>query len=268
MTAYLNYFKLRVVTELQYRASAIAGVLTQGFFCAMYIMFYTALYKSNGTVATPMSMKSLMSYLWLQQAFFAMTYTNTKEKEMIQMIKDGNLAYELVRPQNFYFKFFIKMFSHRLSACILRSAPLIIVGFIIPKPYGLSLPASIGALIMFLIAILLSGILITAMTEIINIITMFTMDDRGIRNIFYVVADVFTGSLVPLPFFPGWLRKIAEILPFKYITDFPYRTYTGDIMLSSSFKYLGLSIMWIVIFMMAGYIISNLALKKAVIQGG
>lgn len=268
MIAYLHYFKLRITTELQYRAAAVAGVLTQIFFGAMYIMFYAAFYKSNGGVNAPMSMVSLASYLWLQQAFFSMTYTNAKEKEMIDMIKNGNLAYELVRPQNFYLKFYIKMFSHRLSAVILRFFPIIIIGFLIPKPYGLMFPSSVGRLIVFVIAIFLAGLLINSLCELMNIITMFTMDEKGVRNIFYVVADVFTGSLLPLPFFPGWLRKIAEVLPFKYITDFPYRTYTGDIPFDIALKYLLFSFIWLVVFMIIGYYVSKLALKKAVVQGG
>lgn len=268
MRAYLHYFSLRIKTELQYRAAAIAGILTQMFFCAMYIMFYTALYKSNGTTIAPMSMTSLASYLWLQQAFFSLTYTNAREKEMIDMIKNGNLAYELVRPQNFYFKFYIKMFSHRLSAVILRALPIIVIGFLIPKPYGISLPSNPVVIIVFLVSIILSGLLINAMCELINITTMFTMDDRGVRNLFYVIADVFTGSIVPLPFFPLWLLKIANILPFKYITDFPYRTYTGDIILNDAFKYLGFSFIWLVVFVLLGYFVSKIALKKAVVQGG
>ena len=268
MRAYLHYFKLRIKTELQYRAAALAGIATQAFFGAMFIMFYAALYKSNGSVVTPMSMESLASYLWLQQAFFALTYTNTKEKEMIDMIKSGNLAYELIRPQNFYFKFFIKMFSYRLSAVTLRALPILILGFLVPAPYGLTLPKNPFILIVFFIALILSGLLINAMCELINILTMFTLDDRGIRNLFYVVAETFTGNIVPLPFFPKWLMAISSVLPFRFISDFPYRTYTGDILLSTGIKYLGLSLIWIIVFIIIGFLISKIALRKAVIQGG
>ena len=35
---YLNYFKLRVICELQYRVSALAGMATQIFFGFVFIM--------------------------------------------------------------------------------------------------------------------------------------------------------------------------------------------------------------------------------------
>ena len=40
MMAYLNYFKLRLITNLQYRSAALAGILTQLFFAGLYIMLY------------------------------------------------------------------------------------------------------------------------------------------------------------------------------------------------------------------------------------
>ena len=47
MRAYLNYFKLRIITNLQYRSAAIAGILTQLFFAGLFIMLYIALYESK-----------------------------------------------------------------------------------------------------------------------------------------------------------------------------------------------------------------------------
>ena len=48
MISYLNYFKLRFITNLQYRASALAGLSTQFFFGFVYIMVYIAFYQSGG----------------------------------------------------------------------------------------------------------------------------------------------------------------------------------------------------------------------------
>ena len=45
MKPYLNYFKLRIITNLQYRTAALAGIATQLFFGFLYIMLYLALYE-------------------------------------------------------------------------------------------------------------------------------------------------------------------------------------------------------------------------------
>ena len=161
MKSYLNYFKLRVITNLQYRASALAGIATQLFFGLVYIMMYLAFYESNDT-SNVMNWNQLVTYMWLQQAFFALTYPFIKDNELLEMIKNGNLAYELVRPQNFYFKFYIKMIAERFVGTLLRFLPVLIIGFLLPYPYNLSLPHSFGNFIIFIISLIFACFLITS----------------------------------------------------------------------------------------------------------
>ena len=268
MKAYLNYFKLRIITNLQYRSAAIAGILTQFFFGFVFIMLYLAIYESNDSSSFPMELSSLITYMWLQQAFFSATYPFLKDNDLLSMISNGNLAYELIRPQNFYLKFYIKMLSERIVAALLRCVPIIIIGFLLPYPYRLGLPASFESFIIFILALSLACLLITAFSLLIHIITLFTIDSRGVISTYSVIAETFMGSIIPLPFFPLWLKKIADVLPFKYISDFPYRVYSGDISVGDGRILLLESSIWIIIVVLFGYIISKCALKKAVIQGG
>ena len=267
MKSYLTYFKLRVITNLQYRTSAIAGILTQLFFGFVFIMMYLAFYESNDT-SNVMNWNQLVSYLWLQQAFFALTYPFAKDNDLLDMIKNGNLAYELVRPQNFYFKFYIKMIAERFVSTLLRFLPVILIGLILPYPYNLNLPYSFGNFILFIISLIFACLLITSISLTIHIITMFTLESRGIITTYSTIAEVFMGAIIPLPFFPNWLAKIANFLPFRFISDFPYRIYSNSIQIAEGIKLLILSGVWIIFIIILGVYISNIALKKAVIQGG
>ena len=69
MRAYVNYFRLRVITALQYRAAAISGFFTQLFFGFIYLMVYLAFYESNSSSSLPMNFQNLVNYLWISQAF-------------------------------------------------------------------------------------------------------------------------------------------------------------------------------------------------------
>ena len=71
MKFYKSYFKLRFISNLQYRASALAGISTQLFFGSIFIMVYLAFYESNSGVG-PMKINELVSYLWLNQTFFSL----------------------------------------------------------------------------------------------------------------------------------------------------------------------------------------------------
>ena len=100
MRSYFTYFKLRCITNLQYRAAALAGMFTQFFFGLIFIMVYLAFYESNPNSPVPMDLSNLVTYMWLQQAFYALIYPYEREQEFISMITNGNIAYELIRPQN------------------------------------------------------------------------------------------------------------------------------------------------------------------------
>lgn len=267
MKSYLSYFKLRIITNLQYRASALAGIATQLFFGLVYIMMYLAFYESNDTSAV-MNWNQLVTYMWLQQAFFALTYPFIKDNELLEMIKNGNLAYELVRPQNFYFKFYIKMIAERFVGTLLRFLPVLIIGLLLPKPYNLSLPHSFGNFIIFIISLILACLLITSLSLIMHIVTMFTVESRGVLTTYSTIAEVFMGTVIPIPFFPSWMIKISNFLPFRYIGDFPYRIYSNSIQITEGIKLLFGSFFWIIITILIGMYVSKIALKKAVIQGG
>lgn len=268
MKSYLTYFRLRIITDLQYRTAALAGIVTQLFFAFVYILFYLAFYESNDIDISYMDWNSLVTYLWLQQTFYAATYPFLRDSELLNKIQNGNLAYDLIRPQNFYLKYYIKMFSNRVSSTILRCLPIIIIGSILPYPYHLSAPSSSSSLIIFIISIIFACFLATSFSLIIHLITMYTIDSRGIISLYTMIAEVFMGIVIPLPFLPKFMMKIANILPFKYLADYPYRIYSGDIIIGDGLISLLSSFIWIIVSTIIGYLLTKNALKKAVIQGG
>ena len=268
MKKYISIFKIKVMNNIQYRAAAIAGVLTQLFFGIVYVMIYLAFYRSGSNGNLPMNWQELVSYLWLNQIFFALVYIWQKDRELLNMIKDGNISYELCRPINFYKKWYATMYGSKLAATGLRFLPVLLVAFILPEPYGMCLPVSLGAFIVFIISLFISSLLVTSIILLIHIITIFTIDERGIMSILMVSGEIFSGGVIPISFFPTFLQKIAYILPFRYVTDIPFRIYSGNISLINAIPNLIGGIIWLVVIIFLGSVLANKATKKAVIQGG
>ncbi len=268
MKAYLNYFKLRLITNLQYRSTAVAGILTQLFFAFVFISVYLAFYESNNTSNLPMSLSETISYMWLQQAFYALIYPYSKDKELLDMIKNGNISYELTKPIDLYNKYYIKTIASKTISTLLRFSPIIIIGLLLPFPYKLILPKSFQAFIIFLISLIIACLLISAMNTLVHIITFYTIDYKGVFNIYTSISDIFMGGIVPIPFLPKILIKIADFLPFKYISDSPFRIYSGNISISRGIENLLYSIIWTIIIIIIGKITTKKVLKKAVIMGG
>lgn len=267
MSQYKAFFKIKFITGLQYRAAAVAGILTQFFFGFVFIMVYYAFYESNSSNG-PMEFQNLVSYIWLQQAFFALTYVFHREKDIVSMIKDGNVAYELCRPGNLFFKWYSRILASKLTSMALRFLPVILISFFLPYPFNLSLPNSFLHLLAFLITLIFSALLITAIVSVLHLCMFYTIDSEGILNFFRVIAELFSGGIVPVLFLPNILQKISNFLPFQYIGDVPFRLYVGQIDLNMFFNIVLVQIFWILIFILIGYIMSKKISKKIVIQGG
>ena len=209
-----------------------------------------------------------MCYVWLNQALFSLVIIPFNKKEIAEQIRNGNVAYELCRPYDLYWWWYIKHLASRYASCALRFLPVIIFAFILPRPYGLSLPISIPAFMMFLLALFLGTLIITSIFMIITTITFFTYNDKGISSIIYIVGGLLSGFDIPLPLMPKILIIVCEYLPFRLIGDLSNRIYSGNIGIIYGIKGIILQVIWLTVLIIIGRILMNSAIKKVSIQGG
>ena len=267
MRAYFTYFKLKFATGLQYRAAALAGISTQFFFGFVFIMVYYAFYKS-GSGHLPMEIGELSTYLWLNQALYALISQYYKDPELFNLIKTGNLSYELIRPKNIYFMWYFKLLGQRYANVALRFLPIILITIFLPIPFNFQAPASLEAFILFSLTLFSGSLLVVAITSLYPVITLLTMNEKGIVNIFVVSAELLSGIVIPIPFFPPLLKKVSQILPFQYVSDLPFRIYVGNISINNGLIGLGIQVIWLFIIITLSYNIMNHNLKRVVVQGG
>ena len=108
----------------------------------------------------------------------------------------------------------------------------------------------------------------TSINTLYHVLTLSTLNEKGVTNIFMAVADILSGGVIPIPFFPVFMQKIANILPFRYVSDLSFRLYSGNISISDGLYQMLIQIIWFLIIAFIGIIILKKSLKKVVIQGG
>ena len=267
MIGYLCYFKTKIINGLQYKSAAYAGILTQVFWGFLNIMLFVAFY-SHVSNNVDISLKDLITYVWLNQAFLKLIYLRVNDAYMLDSIKNGTVAYELCRPYDLYFWWYIKFLADKYASVLLRFLPIIVMGFFLPEPYKLQLPVSFMSFILFIITLILGSFIICGILMIIQSISFFTTEGKGISDVIFIIGDLFTGSLLPLPLMPKIIQHIGLFLPFRLISDLPFRVYSGNIGINSAIECVGLQLIWIVVLIVLGELIMKKALKKVCIQGG
>ncbi|MBQ3232420.1 MAG: ABC transporter permease [Clostridia bacterium] len=267
MKAYFTYFKMRLIHSLQYRTAAIAGVATQFFWGFMEIQLYRAFYQEHAEVF-PMTLPSLVSYIWLRQAFLALFNTWTFENELFRSILDGNVAYELLRPTDLYFMWFSRTAALRISKTLLRFWPILLVAFLLPDPIGMSLPGSFGVFCLFVLSSALTLGVTVAFTLIVYFSCFYTLSSDGLRAILTPVSDLLAGGLLPIPFMPAFFQKIIKFSPFGSMLNAPLRIYSGNISGAETVETMLLQLFWLIALMCAGMVLQRKGVKKLSVQGG
>jgi ABC-2 type transport system permease protein len=267
MRAYISVFKLRLVNGLQYRTAALAGIATQFFWGFIIIMVFEAFY-SGAAAPPPISLKQLITYVWLQQALLAFVMLWFRDNELFQLITTGNIAYELCRPSGIYGLWYAKLLAQRLASALLRSMPILAVAFFLPEPYRMPLPADLTALLLFIAALLLGLLMVVSLSMLMYISVFITLSPAGSLLMFGVFGEFLAGMVIPVPLMPQWLQSIVYVLPFRWSADFPFRVYSGHIPKEEALIGIAIQLIWLAVLVGIGRKAMASALRKIVVQGG
>src|SRR5215468_6832446 len=249
---------------LQYRAAAFAGLVTQCFWGAIRLMIVAAFYAAS-TQAQPMSLPEVVVYIWLGQAFFGMLPWNIDE-EFAQKIRDGSVAYDLLRPVDLY----AFWYSHTLAY---RTAPTTLLAMLVLPRLGLAewalgAPPSWGSGLLFGVSLVGAVALSTTITMLTHISLLWTISAAGMDRIMPAVVTVFTGMVIPLPLFPDWVQPFLRLQPFRGLVDVPFRIYSGNIPPAVALLEIVFQGVWVGGLVWLGRVLLARGTRKLVVQGG
>lgn len=267
MKKYVSFFRIRFLTGLQYRAAAWAGLSTQFVWGTMLLLMFRAFYRAD-TSAFPMTFEQLSSYIWLQQALLALLITWSFDEDLFESIRSGSVAYELCRPADLFGMWMCRTVATRLSRTALRCLPVLIVAAVLPRPWGISPPASPLALLAFLVSVLLGLLVISAMGMLVYALTFYTISPVGLRTIFASAAEFLSGGFIPLPFLPDSIRRVVDMLPFASVQNTPLLIYGGFLSGQEALFRIALQAAWALALILAGRLILLRAIRHVVLQGG
>jgi len=267
MNKYISFFRMRFLMGLQYRTAAIARMTTQFVWGLMEILVFRAFYAAD-PAAFPMTFEATANYIWLQQAFLAVFAAWLLEPEIFDCIVDGNVAYELCRPVNLYDMWLARSMASRLSRVLLRCVPILMIAPLLPKPYGISMPPSIGQFLLFLLTLALSFLVSISFYMLIYVLTFYTISPMGLRIMVGSVVEFLSGGGIPLPFFPERIRCFLEILPFASMQNVPLRVYSASMTPGETQCAILLQVFWLAALTGAGRYMCARAVRHVTLQGG
>jgi ABC-2 type transport system permease protein len=144
--------------------------------------------------------------------------------ELNYEIRQGTLAFRLLRP------------VHPLLAYACENVAAM------PLRLGLSLPVAVTLLFtvgrdrithdplllaLFPVAVIGAWLITFLAMAIVGALAFYVDSAGSIFEIWMGLFGVFSGYLVPLELFPGWVSTLARLLPFRYMLAFPVEMIIG-----------------------------------------
>jgi viologen exporter family transport system permease protein len=262
--AYCAILSARCRVLLQYRAAAIAGVVTQTFFGLIIVMVMRTFYASRPGVEHPMTIAEVVTYVWLGQAMIRLIIWHG-DSDVQEMVRSGGVAYELLKPVDLYTLWYVRGIALIAAPVLLRAVPMLVIAKLF---FGMSWPASPAAALAWAVATMASVLLAAAMCTLASISLMWTISGEGLRRFLSVAAWFLSGIVVPLPLFPHWAQAVMAALPFRGLIDTPLQLYIGRIPPGQAAGAVAQQLAWTAACVLLGRALVARGKHRLVVQGG
>ena len=255
--------RIRIQRALAYNFDVFSTIALQCLIMFASSFFWMALYTKN-TLMMGVTREEMFTYTIISSLMSCILNVNV-EMRIIQSVQNGSVATDLIKPVNLFGIYLAEDIGSSIMALLQNAIPLILVGCIfiqIPKP------ASISALILFLISFVLSYAINWTFASIFGMWAFTAISMRPMVEVKKHLIRLLSGSIIPLWFFPDWLRGILNILPFSYIYQMPLSIYIGKLDSSTIAFQFTIQIMWLILLSVIFIQIKKRVLKKVMVQGG
>lgn len=260
---YISICKVSMENTLAYRSSFIINI-SAGLFSALSLFYlWHAIYNGRA---------ELNGYSWNQmKTYLLITFiTNTllswySETAISKKILDGSVAMDLLKPLDFR----KARLAETIGSSVLESMTAIVFGSIILLVYkGILIPENILTWLAFIVSLLFSVLTKFSIIYIFCLLCFWTSGHMGLAVARAAITNFFSGALVPLSFFPGWLETLAQKLPFKGIVSIPASIYLQQTQGIAMLQALAFQLIWLIVLWLIGKLIWTRAIRQVTIFGG
>jgi ABC-2 type transport system permease protein len=260
---YISLGKVSMANSLAFRGNFIISITVSLFMVVSMYFLWQAIFNGRQSLAgfTWDEMKSYLLIVFITNSLISW-YSETK---IAWKILDGSVAMDLLKPLDFQ----KARLSETLGTSILEGGVSVAMACIVMLIFaGITVPTNIVTWILFLIS-LFSGLLIKfSIVYIAGLFCFWTSSPNGIAWTRAAVTNLFSGALIPLAFFPDWLKTASLILPFQGIVHIPANIFLDRLQGGTLFIMVGVQLVWVIVLWYIGKLVWARAVRQVTIHGG
>jgi ABC-2 type transport system permease protein len=267
MRIFIKAIHLNFKVYITYRKGFLISIIIHPIFLVLNIYLFKSIFEYNGT--PEIKAYSLEQMIW----YFAVTIfvwiftVNFADRRMSQYILSGELGPLLLRPISIYQYELANAIALRTVGVLFEFLPDMVIYSLIYPPTFLTFTSFSKFLIVIIPAFLLN-FLIKYLTGLSAIITQ---NSSSMNRVVGTLIALLGGAMIPLDFFPLWLQRVCDFLPFKYIFYEPVQFFINRGHATTTEALLHVLLMqflWLIGLYILIRIVWFILMKKIVLVGG
>lgn len=211
--------RTQVANSLVYPLDLVGRALSILVFLWVFVHLWRTAFASAGaeTIAG-LSYADTLWYLLITETI--MLSKPRMSEEIAERVRDGSVAYLLNKP----YSFILYHFAVGLGDSMVRGLITAVVGgALVFRMVGP--PPSLFGIAIVPVAIVLAWLLDYCMSALIGLAAFVTEDVTAFDWVYSKLILILGGTLIPLEFFPDWLRTAATAMPFAWTMWAPARLF-------------------------------------------
>ena len=258
---YLRLFQYGFRRHATYRAATLAGAFTNTVFGILRAYVLIALWQARPGLAG-YDVADAVTFCFLTQGLLEPMRVFGGGLELSERVRTGAIAIDLVRPAPLQLWMLAQDLGRAAYHVVVRGVPPMLAGAAL---FGVVLPDGPLTWAAFAASVAVGVVVSFGLRYLVALSSCWVLDDRGVQTVSLVATLFFSGMVVPLVIFPGWLGDLARALPWAAIMQVPADVYLGKTEVTAA---LGFQALWAAALLALGALATRAARHKVIIQGG
>lgn len=247
-----------------YRAASAAGAATNIVFGIVKAAIMMAAITAAGGAIAGYDANQTVNNAWIGQSLVAVVAMFGWD-DLSLRIRSGDIAVDLTRPVDLQLSWLAADLGRAGYLLVPRGLPPILIGIIFFK---VTLPRDPAGYLLGMISVVLAVAVSFACRFLVGLVAFWIIELRGVLTLYLVTSNVLCGLVVPVPWFPDWLRVIATVTPFPSILQAPIDVISGRVIGWDVAETVAVQAFWLTITIIIGRLVLARATHKLVVQGG
>lgn len=262
MSLYLKFFKLSFMEKYVYKFNFVTSVLAGFIMILIQINVWTALYKNNVTGES--NLNEMIIYVLISSFIFNITRSEAGNKTG-EKIEKGTILSDFTKPIHFRNYMFAEDVGNNLFHLIFIFLPSFLFFSIY---YRLQINVSNINIIFFILSLIFAVFISFFIKFIIGLFAFWLETSWYIPFIVGAIFELFSGSTIPIWFYPNWLIQICNYLPLRLIFYEPISIFLGKYTLLHTLSLLFAQLLWVLILFCVERFIWKRVQRKVIVHGG